>query len=92
MIIIKYLLWQTYCDNAQVTDSASSASAMMCGYKANFATMGVKPGVTYGDCVSMRGKETDSILKMSQKAGRSTEKETRRSYGSNKELRRRWSL
>ncbi|XP_044728753.1 membrane-bound alkaline phosphatase-like [Chrysoperla carnea] len=43
-------LSQTYCVNAQVADSACSATAYLCGVKANEGTMGVTAAVKRKDC------------------------------------------
>lgn len=41
---------QTYCVNAQVPDSACTATAYLCGVKANQGTLGVTAAVPRWDC------------------------------------------
>jgi alkaline phosphatase len=46
-------LSKTYAVNRQVADSANTATAYLCGVKANYGTIGVGPEVSIGDCVGM---------------------------------------
>ncbi|XP_052774836.1 alkaline phosphatase-like [Mya arenaria] len=64
-------LSKTYCQDSQVTDSASSATAYLCGVKANIGTIGVDARVRHGDCASQKGAELTSILDWSMAAGKS---------------------
>ena len=64
-------LQQTYSTNKQVGDSASSATAFLCGVKSKTGTIGLDDRVTYGNCSSGLGGEVDSVLMLSQKAGKS---------------------
>lgn len=50
-------LVKTYNTNAQVPDSAGTASAMNTGVKTNIGVIGYGPQATFGDCVSGRGHE-----------------------------------
>jgi alkaline phosphatase len=43
---------QTYCVDKQVADSACSATAYLCGVKANYGTLGVNARVKYNDCAA----------------------------------------
>ncbi|WAR23807.1 PPBT-like protein [Mya arenaria] len=61
-------LSKTYCQDSQVTDSASSATAYLCGVKANIGTIGVDARVRHGDCASQKGAELTSILDWSMAA------------------------
>ncbi|CAG4973231.1 unnamed protein product [Parnassius apollo] len=45
-------LAKTYCVNAQIADSACTASAYLCGVKANRGTIGVTAAVPRFDCVA----------------------------------------
>lgn len=45
---------QTYCVDAQVADSACSATAYLGGVKANIATIGVSARVPHGACAAAR--------------------------------------
>ena len=55
--------------NHQVTDSAAAATAMLCGEKSNYGTMGVNSKVRRYDCEATKGNEIDSIVKWSQDEG-----------------------
>lgn len=48
------LRWQTYCVDAQVADSACSATAYLGGAKANLATIGVSARVRRNHCSAAR--------------------------------------
>lgn len=63
------LLFQTYCQDSQVTDSASSATAYLCGVKTNIGTIGVDASARYGDCPSQQGADLTSILDWSLAQG-----------------------
>ncbi|CAH0401073.1 unnamed protein product [Chilo suppressalis] len=45
-------LAKTYCIDAQVADSACSATSYLCGSKANYGTIGVTPAVSRSHCSS----------------------------------------
>ncbi|KAE8747550.1 hypothetical protein FOCC_FOCC005711 [Frankliniella occidentalis] len=65
-------LSKTYCVDAQVADSACSATAYLCGVKANMGTMGVNAKVPKGDCNMEVDNSThvDSILSWGMRAGK----------------------
>ncbi|XP_066973322.1 alkaline phosphatase-like [Macrobrachium rosenbergii] len=65
---------KTYTTNAQVPDSAATATAYLHGVKCNQATIGVDSNVIVDDCEAMRNPafQTTSIAKWFQDAGRST--------------------
>ncbi|KAK5641170.1 hypothetical protein RI129_009717 [Pyrocoelia pectoralis] len=67
-------LAKTYCVNGQVADSACSATAFLCGIKANEATIGVTAAVKYKDCEAERNKSNhvESIAHFSQLSGKRT--------------------
>ncbi|XP_063596573.1 alkaline phosphatase-like [Penaeus indicus] len=78
-----YLTWErfpnaallkTYNVDKQVPDSAGTATAYLCGVKANYYTLGVDPEVTLGDCAAARNPiyHTPSILQWAQEAGKDT--------------------
>lgn len=58
----------------QVADSACSATAYLCGVKANLGTIGVTGTVARKDCNAMRNKTNHvySIANWAQKAGKAT--------------------
>lgn len=50
-------------------DSAGTATAYLCGVKANYGTLGVTAATPRGDCVASRGQEVQSVLKRAKDAG-----------------------
>ncbi|XP_075704523.1 alkaline phosphatase, tissue-nonspecific isozyme-like, partial [Rhinoderma darwinii] len=62
---------QTYNTNAQVADSAGTATAYLCGVKANEGTVGVTAAAVRGQCNTTEGNEVNSILKWAKDAGKS---------------------
>ncbi|XP_073821447.1 alkaline phosphatase-like [Musca autumnalis] len=67
-------LSKTYCANAQVPDSACTATAYLCGVKANIVTIGVSANVEYNNCTASMdpANHVSSIAAWAQKAGKST--------------------
>ena len=63
---------KTYSHDAQVADSASTATAMMSGVKTGSRTLGLRSGVAYSNCASADGQETDSIFEIAERAGLAT--------------------
>ncbi|NWH97971.1 PPBT protein, partial [Tichodroma muraria] len=61
-------LAKTYNTNAQVPDSAGTATAYLCGVKANEGTLGVSAGVTRDLCNTTKGQEVTSILRWAKEA------------------------
>uniref|UniRef100_A0A8D0DXQ9 Alkaline phosphatase n=1 Tax=Salvator merianae TaxID=96440 RepID=A0A8D0DXQ9_SALMN len=64
-------LSKTYNTNAQVPDSAGTATAYLCGVKANEGTVGVSAATTRSQCNTTKGNEVTSILKWAKTAGKS---------------------
>ncbi|XP_026131345.1 alkaline phosphatase-like isoform X1 [Carassius auratus] len=64
-------LSKTYNTNAQVPDSAGTATAYLCGVKANEGTVGVNAAAVKSQCNTTRGNEVTSILKWAKDAGKS---------------------
>ncbi|KAF5908739.1 alkaline phosphatase-like, partial [Clarias magur] len=64
-------LSKTYNTNAQVADSAGTATAYLCGVKANEGTVGVSAAAVRGHCNTTHGNEVTSILKWAKDAGKS---------------------
>ncbi|QYJ07490.1 alkaline phosphatase [Qipengyuania flava] len=54
-------LVKTYNTNAQVPDSAGTASAMHTGVKTQIGVLGYGPGITLADCASGAGEELDLL-------------------------------
>lgn len=73
-IIYKIISLQTYCVDKQVADSACSATAYLCGVKANYGTMGLSAKVPLNDCTGQNdpSKRTVSIAKWAQDQCRET--------------------
>lgn len=69
-------IFQTYCVNAQVADSACSATAYLGGVKANDGTIGVSASVQYQDCAAMNNEThfVESVAYQALKAGKSAGK------------------
>lgn len=65
---------QTYCIDKQVADSACSATAYLCGIKANYGTIGVNGAVPNNNCTSSNNRKThvESIAAWAQQAGKGT--------------------
>nr|XP_033778063.1 alkaline phosphatase-like [Geotrypetes seraphini] len=64
-------LSKTYNTDAQVPDSAGTATAYLCGVKANEGTVGLSAAAVRKQCNTSRGNEVDSILKWAKEAGKS---------------------
>ncbi|XP_044523771.1 alkaline phosphatase, tissue-nonspecific isozyme [Gracilinanus agilis] len=64
-------LSKTYNTNAQVPDSAGTATAYLCGVKSNEGTLGVSAAVTRSQCNTTKGNEVTSILRWAKDAGKS---------------------
>lgn len=65
--LLPYL--QTYNTNAQVPDSAGTATAYLCGVKANEGTVGVSAATQRSHCNTTQGNEVTSILRWAKDAG-----------------------
>ncbi|XP_062049129.1 alkaline phosphatase, tissue-nonspecific isozyme isoform X2 [Lepus europaeus] len=63
--------WETtYNTNAQVPDSAGTATAYLCGVKANEGTVGVSAATQRSQCNTTQGNEVTSILRWAKDAGK----------------------
>ncbi|XP_063223454.1 membrane-bound alkaline phosphatase-like [Bacillus rossius redtenbacheri] len=67
-------LSKTYCVDTQVADSACSATAYLCGVKANRGTMGLSASAPRKSCEAMNNasNHVESIFTWAQEAGKST--------------------
>ncbi|XP_023125555.1 alkaline phosphatase, tissue-nonspecific isozyme [Amphiprion ocellaris] len=63
-------LAKTYNTNAQVPDSAGTATAFLCGVKANEGTVGVSAAAVRSQCNTTEGNEVTSILRWAKDAGK----------------------
>ncbi|XP_063705999.1 membrane-bound alkaline phosphatase-like [Culicoides brevitarsis] len=63
---------KTYCVDRQVADSACTATAYLCGVKANYQTIGVNAKVFYKECDAqvVKKNRTPSIAEWAIKAGK----------------------
>ncbi|XP_057601517.1 intestinal-type alkaline phosphatase [Hippopotamus amphibius kiboko] len=64
-------LSKTYNVDRQVPDSAATATAYLCGVKANYRTIGVSAAARYNQCNTTRGNEVTSVMSRAKKAGKS---------------------
>lgn len=67
-------LIKTYNIDQQVPDSAATATAILCGVKTNFYTLGVNANVRLNDtnCQKIQQNQVNSIIKQAIDAGKST--------------------
>lgn len=65
-------LVKTYGHDAQVVDSAPSATAILAGVKTGNGIIGLGPEARPGNCASGRGFEVPSIMALAQASGRAT--------------------
>lgn len=61
---------QTYNVDQQMPDSAGTATAYLCGVKANYGTLGVTAATPRSNCNATYGNEVTSVLHRAKKAGR----------------------
>lgn len=60
---------QTYNVDQQMPDSAGTATAYLCGVKANYGTLGVTAATPRYNCSASFGNEVTSVLDRAKKAG-----------------------
>ncbi|XP_023177336.2 membrane-bound alkaline phosphatase [Drosophila hydei] len=67
-------LSRTYCSNAQVPDSACTATAYLCGVKTNIVALGVTANVNFNNCSGSEdpSNQVSSIAAWAQAAGKAT--------------------
>ncbi len=65
-------LSKTYSDDAQVSDSASTATAMVTGVKSRSRTVGLTREASFNNCASQQGHGTDSLWELAERAGLAT--------------------
>ena len=65
-------LSKTYSHDAQVSDSASTATAMVAGVKVRSRTLGITKDASYSNCASVAGNGTDTLFELAERAGLST--------------------
>ncbi|XP_049910854.1 intestinal-type alkaline phosphatase [Epinephelus moara] len=64
-------LSKTYNVDQQMPDSAGTATAYLCGVKANYGTLGVTASTQRYNCSTTFGNEVTSVLHRAKKAGKS---------------------
>ncbi|XP_031224756.1 intestinal-type alkaline phosphatase [Mastomys coucha] len=64
-------LSKTYSVDRQVPDSASTATAYLCGVKTNYKTIGVSAAARFDQCNTTFGNEVYSVMYRAKKAGKS---------------------
>lgn len=76
-----YLAWdnfptvalaKTYNLDAQIGESSACATALLCGVKANFETVGLDAKGRFESCVSSFTSKVESLISWAQKEGKST--------------------
>lgn len=65
-------LSKTYTHDAQVADSAPTATALVSGVKSVNGTLGVTQNIKYEDCSTVKGNEVTTIFEQAERAGLST--------------------
>lgn len=67
-------LSRTYCSNAQVPDSACTATAYLCGVKTNIVALGITAQVNFNNCSGSEdpANQVSSIAAWAQAAGKSS--------------------
>ncbi len=65
-------LVKTYNVDAQVPDSAGTATAWNTGVKTDIGVLGIDADVVYGDCASQQGNEVATLFELAEAAGLST--------------------
>ncbi|KAH8401553.1 hypothetical protein KR009_006465 [Drosophila setifemur] len=67
-------LSRTYCSNAQVPDSACTATAYLCGVKTNIVALGVTAAVNFNNCSQSEdpANQVKSIAGWAQEAGKAS--------------------
>jgi len=65
-------LSKTYSHDSQVSDSASTATAMVAGIKSRSRTLGVTQDAAYSDCSTLAANGTDSLFDLAERAGLAT--------------------
>ncbi|MEZ5995579.1 MAG: alkaline phosphatase [Hyphomonadaceae bacterium] len=65
-------LSRTYGADAQISDSAPTATALLSGVKTDAGVLGVTDAVTHGDCASVAGAMSRSLFEIAEAQGLST--------------------
>lgn len=65
-------LSRTYSHDYQVADSASTATAMVSGFKTKSRVVGLRSGVSVGNCASGVGQGSDTLFELAEMQGLAT--------------------
>ncbi|XP_044583815.1 alkaline phosphatase-like [Cotesia glomerata] len=65
-------LAKTYNMDAQVGESSACATALLCGVKANYETLGLDSSAKFDNCLSSKTARVTSIVDWAQREGKST--------------------
>lgn len=65
-------LARTYNQDAQVGESSACATALLCGVKANYETVGLDSSARFENCFSAFNAKVPSLMNWAQKQGKST--------------------
>ncbi|XP_015111441.1 alkaline phosphatase [Diachasma alloeum] len=65
-------LARTYNNDAQVGESSACATALVCGVKANYETVGLDSSAKFDNCLSSQTARVPSIVQWAQERGKST--------------------
>ncbi|XP_014246448.1 alkaline phosphatase-like [Cimex lectularius] len=63
---------KTYNLDAQIGESSACATALLCGVKANFETVGLDVNGRFGNCASSLKSRVDSLIAWAQQEGKAT--------------------
>ncbi|KAK9511994.1 hypothetical protein O3M35_000541 [Rhynocoris fuscipes] len=66
------ILLQTYNLDAQIGESSACATALLCGVKANFETVGLDINGKFSNCASSFKSRVDSLIDWAQHEGKAT--------------------
>ena len=65
-------LSRTYSHDYQVSDSASTATAMVAGIKTKSRVLGLRSDISVGNCASQEGLGTDTLFELAERKGLAT--------------------
>lgn len=66
----KIISFQTYNMDAQVGESSACATALMCGVKTNFETVGLDARGRFENCFSSFSSRVPSLIDWAQESGK----------------------
>lgn len=69
--ITNILFYQTYNIDAQTGESSACATALLCGVKARYETLGLDAGGRFNNCASAINSKVTSLIDWAHEAGES---------------------